>query len=150
MTIAGTGTPRLGLPLIEPGQAQKEWFHNESLLLLDAAVQASVTAVGTDAPPAAALPGECWVIGAAPTESWSGHAHALAMRCDGGWRFLPAAEGMAVWDRATGCAWRHRAGMWLRGNAIAPPSGGATVDQEARRTLAAVIELLRGHGLTAA
>jgi len=142
-------TARLGLPLIEPGQAQKEWFHNESLLLLDGAVQASVMAVGTDMPPAAAVPGEGWVVGATPVDQWSGHRHELAIRTDGGWRFLLAIEGMAVWDRATGCLWRHRSGMWLCGNAIMPPSGGATVDQEARRTLAAVIELLRGHGLAA-
>jgi hypothetical protein len=150
MTISGTTTPRLGLLLIEPGQAQKEWFHNESLLLLDGAVQASVTAVGTDTPPAAAVPGDGWVIGDAPTENWSDHARDLAIRTEGGWRFLAPFEGMAVWDRATGCVWRHRAGMWLRGNAIVPPTGGATIDQEARRAVAAMIELLRDHGLTAA
>jgi hypothetical protein len=144
-----TTTPRLGLPLIEPGQAQKELFHNESLLLLDAAVQAGVVAVATSAPPASAVPGDCWVIGAAPVEAWAGHPQELAIRTAGGWRFLPPREGMAVWDRATGCLWRYRAAMWLRGHAILPVTGGATIDGEARKTLAAVIDLLRGHGLLA-
>ena len=29
-------TERLGLPLLNPGQSQKEIFHNEALLVLDA------------------------------------------------------------------------------------------------------------------
>lgn len=144
-----TTTPRLGLPLIEPGQAQKELFHNESLLLLDAAVQTTVAGVGSDAPPPAPTPGDCWVTGAAPVGAWAGHRDELAMWTVGGWRFLPPREGMAAWDRATGCLWRYRTGMWLCGNTILPPSGGATVDEDARQVLAAVIEVLRGHGLTA-
>lgn len=34
-------TARLGLPLLAPGQAQKELFHNEALALVDAATQAA-------------------------------------------------------------------------------------------------------------
>jgi hypothetical protein len=142
-----TTTPRLGLPLIEPGQAQKELFHNESLLLIDAAVQAGVTAAGMELPPSAPASGDCWVVGAMPVDAWSGHPHALAMWTAGGWRFVAAREGMAVWERATGCLLRYRTGMWLRGNAILAPTGGATVDEGARQTLAAVIGVLRNHGL---
>jgi len=144
----GTTTPRLKLPLIEPGQAQKELFHNESLLLLDAAVQASVVAVGIDMPPAAPATGDCWVIGVTPAAAWAGHPHELACATIGGWRFLAPHDGMAVWERNTGCLWRHDGGMWLRGNIIPPATGGTTIDAEARGALAAVIEVLRMHGLT--
>jgi hypothetical protein len=47
-------TPRLALPLLQPGQAQKETTHNEALAVLDLVVQASVLAVGTNVPPVAA------------------------------------------------------------------------------------------------
>lgn len=35
-------TPRLALPLLQPGQAQKEMYHNEALARLDLAVQPAV------------------------------------------------------------------------------------------------------------
>lgn len=50
-------TPRLALPMLQPGQAQKEMFHNEALALLDLATQAVVEAVGVDAPPGDPVPG---------------------------------------------------------------------------------------------
>jgi hypothetical protein len=34
-------TPRFGLPFILPGQAQKEHFHNEALLRVDAILSAA-------------------------------------------------------------------------------------------------------------
>ena len=34
------GTPRLSLPFLSPGQAQKEFTHNEALQILDAVVAA--------------------------------------------------------------------------------------------------------------
>lgn len=57
---------RLGLPLLQTGQAQKEMTHNEALTLLDFAVQPVVEAVGVDTPPAAPAPGACWVVGPTP------------------------------------------------------------------------------------
>ena len=78
---------RLGLPLLAPGQAQKELWHNEALALLDIAVQAVVEEVGRDAPPGAPQPGQCWIVGAAPTGDWTGHARmAPGERAGGGSR----------------------------------------------------------------
>jgi hypothetical protein len=73
---------------------------------------------------------------------------------------------MSVWSAGDTMAWTFRAGLWRRGElrglslrvngrqvvgaqaaAIAAPSGGATVDAEARATLSAVLAALRGHGL---
>lgn len=159
---------RLGLPLIAAGQAQKELSHNEALTLLDIAVQPVVVAVGIDTPPAAPVSGACWILGAAPTGAWSGHARALAGWTPGGWRFLGARDGMAAWSVADGAVTRFSAGSWttgeLRGTslvlagaavvgprraAIPTPAGGATVDAEARAALAAILAALRGHGLIA-
>jgi hypothetical protein len=163
-----TTTARLAMPLIQPGQAQKELYHNEALLVADAAVQASVAAVGLDAPPANPAAGACWIVGSAPTGAWAGRAQALAAFTATGWRFVVPREGFAVWDAATRTVARYVEGTWdrggVRGNrlviggrqvvgpqgpAVADPTGGATADPEARAAVAAILAVLRSHGLIA-
>jgi len=63
---------RTGLPLLQPGQAQKEMVHNEALALIDLLLQPSVVTVGLNVPPATPAPGACWIVGAAPTGDWGG------------------------------------------------------------------------------
>lgn len=159
---------RLGLPLLQAGQAQKEVYHNEALTLLDLAVQAGVIAVGTDTPPPSPTPGDCWVTGAAPTGAWAGHAHHLAGWTAGGWRFVAPRTGMAVWDAASGTEAVFSAGSWrvgvistrrievagaqvigARAAAIADPESGTTIDAEARAAVIAILAALRHHGLIA-
>lgn len=159
-------TPRLALPLLAAGQAQKELYHNEALATLDALVQPVAATFGDPAPPAAPGVGQSWIVGTAPTGDWSGHPDAVASWTDGGWRFATPIEGMWVWVSAAGL-WAHRAGgAWslgtlpasalviggqqvvgARGGAIVAPAGGATVDGEARAAIAAVLAALRAHGL---
>jgi hypothetical protein len=159
---------RLGLPLMQPGQAQKELTHNEALTLLDLAVQASVVALGVDDPPAAPVAGQAWIVGAAPTGAWVGQPHALAGWTAGGWRFVVPYEGLAVWVIAAARGARYAGGAWRLGTlagsavlidgirvvgaqrgAISDPSGGAAADAEARAAIAAILSALRGHGLIA-
>lgn len=166
--MADSGSARWGLPFIETGQAQKELVHNEALALVDIAVQAGVEAAGIDQPPSAPVPGTCWIVGAAPTGAWAGHYGALAGWTTSGWRFLAPRDGLAAWDRVAR-QWMVRVdGAWesgvLRGErlmlagqrvvgpraaAIANPSGGTTIDSEARAVLAAVLSAMRTHGLIA-
>lgn len=159
---------RLALPYLQPGQAQKELYHNEALALVDLALQATVKSVGRDAPPADPLPGECWIVGAAPTGAWTGHPAALAGWTGGGWRFVGPVAGMAVWSEADRLTAQYESGGWAVGKqrvnavlvddlpvvgarrgAIAVPQGGTTVDVEARAALSAILAALRGHGLIA-
>lgn len=157
---------RLGLPLLQIGQAQKEISHNEALLLLDFAVQPVVEAVGVDAPPVAPEQGECWVVGAVPSGGWTGQAHAIAGWTSAGWRFLAARDGMTAWSRADGAIARFSGADWTTGHlrgtqlvlggnvvvrarqsAIPDPIGGSVVDVEARDTVAAILAALQTHGL---
>lgn len=159
---------RLGLPLIAPGQAQKEITHNEALAALDLLVQAGVTATRTNTPPATPAPGACWIVGDAPTGAWAGNPGALAGWTAGGWRFAAPREGMTVWSGEDAAFAVYRAGAWRRGemrgakvivdgrqvvgaqaSAVPDPAGGTTVDTQARATLAALLAALRGHGLIA-
>lgn len=159
-------TARLDLPMMQPGQAQKEMTHNEALARLDLVAQASVVESGVDEPPSAPQPGECWIIGAAPTGDWAGHAGVLAGWTAGGWRFVAPTEGMSVWDCGAGLPLRWTAGGWMRGtvraervmiggqqvvgprrSAIADPVGGATMDVEARQAIGSILAALAAHGL---
>lgn len=161
-------TDRWALPLLQPGQAQKEMFHNEGLVTLDLIVQPAVEAAGADTPPAAPEPGQSWIVGDAPTGAWSGQAGHLAGWSAAGWRFAAPVEGMAAWVAADALVARFRGGNWVLGEAnaaylviggdrvvgpqqaaIAGPSGGGVIDAEARDTLAAMLAALRVHGLIA-
>lgn len=159
-------TPRLSLPMLQPGQAQKELFHNEALALLDLAVSATVVAIGTTAPPATPEPGQCWIIGSGATGAWAERDGQVAGWSAGGWRFIAPRPGMAVWSEMDGTIARFRAGEWqvgtvsceriliggkqvvgARAAAVAPASGGGVIDSEARAAIDAMLEVLRGHGL---
>jgi len=161
-------TARLGIELIEPGQAQKELAHNEALALIDLGLQASVIAAGTEVPPNDPDEGRCWIVGTAPTGAWVGRANAIAGWTAGGWRFVAAREGLQGWDETRQIPLRFTRGSWeagvervaelrvggervvgARGAAIATPAGGTTVDAEARTALADLLTALRGHGLIA-
>lgn len=159
-------TPRLGLPFLAAGQAQKEATHNEALALADAAICPAVQAVGLDAPPANPAPGQCWIVGAAPSGAWTGRAQALAIWTSGGWRFVPAIDGLQAWvlpDRV----WAVRdAGVWRLGEAranqlilggqrvvsarqpaVPAPVGGSVIDVEARAAISAILARMSAHGL---
>jgi hypothetical protein len=157
---------RLALDYIAPGQAQKELSHNEALARLDFLVQPAVLAVGIDTPVDAPEPGQCWIVGAAPTAAWAAWPGALACWTSGGWRFAAPFEGMAVWSIADRQIVRYSGSAWTAGllcgqaliidgqtvvrsqqAAIADPAGGTTIDTEARSAVAAILVALRGHGL---
>ena len=163
-------TSRLALPLLQPGQAQKETTHNEALAILDIVVQPNVLALGATVPPAHPEPGDSWVLGAAPVGEWAGHAFALAGWTAGGWRFVAPYEGMMAWDMVERQVARFGAGSWATGilsgskvkiggltvvgarraaiaNPPTVPVGSALADIEARSAIGAILDALRGHGL---
>lgn len=157
---------RFALPFILPGQAQKEAYHNEALSLVDAALHACVEEGPLAAPPAAPAAGQCWIAAAGATGAWTGKADSLACWTAGGWRFVSPVPGMAVWNIDLGC-WITWSGTgWSAGELpatalfiggqqvvgprladIASPSGGTTIDAEARAAVDAVVATLKSHGL---
>jgi hypothetical protein len=166
--MSDAASARLGLPFLQVAQAQKELAHNEALILLDLAVQAVVEAVGVAVPPAAPTPGQCWIVGPAPSGAWTGQAQALAGWSDGGWRFLAAVPGMTAWSRADNADARFDGSSWSVGTlsgarlvlggtpmlaarqpAIAAPANGTVVDREVRSAVSAILSALRTHGLIA-
>ena len=163
-----TGTPRLSLPFLSVGQAQKEFTHNESLQTLDMLVGGSVEGPPLASPPLAPALGAAYIVASGPTGAWAGKSQCVAAWTSGGWRFISPIEGMSLYERGSGTWAIYRSGDWEVGNlrgaallidgvqvvgtraaAIASPTGGSVVDSEARATLDAILGALREHGLIA-
>lgn len=96
-----TDTPKIALPYLATGQAQKEVTHNEALNRLDVMIQPAVVNSTTAAPPGAPTNGQAWIVAAAATGAWAGKEGQIAAWFDG-WQFFPPADGWTVWDAALG------------------------------------------------
>jgi hypothetical protein len=161
-------TERLSLPMLIPGQAQKEFFHNEALHILDAITAGAVEELPRDEPPSSPSSGQCYLIGNSPVGDWSGHPSHVAMFGEAGWRFVSPVAGMSLLVKSSGTFATYGSAGWEvgtlrasrvivdgeqvigpRAEQIAAPAGGSTVDAEARLTLEQILSALRLHGLIA-
>lgn len=138
-------SPRFNLPLLYSGQAQKEVFVNEALTHLDSLLHCAIEGVA-DGPPASSSNGEVWLISNSPTGIWAGNSGALACREGGAWTYFPPRDGMRIVDRSTGQEMRFFQ-SWQKADAIAEPSGGSTVDVEARSAIQSLILALQATGV---
>lgn len=140
-----TATPRHSLPLLFPGQAQKEFYVNEAHALTDALLHCAIEGTA-DTPPSTPVDGTCWLVGASPTGAWAGQAGKLACRQLGNWLFAAPRDGLSLLNRADGQVIRYFGG-WIAPTAPAAPAGGTTVDIQARAALAALSAALRQAGV---
>ena len=159
---------RFGLPFLAPGQAQKEWFHNEALQRIDMLLCPVVEGPAVATPPASPTGGACYIVGVAATGVWAGQDGAIAAYSDGGWRFVTAFEGAQVLDKASGQILVRRSGAWETGvvraqevringltvlrerqPAVPNVTGGSVVDTQCRAAMAGILAALRAHGLIA-
>jgi len=125
-----------------------------------------VESVTLASPPASPAAGACYLVATGATGAWAGKDGMLAGFTEGGWRFIAAIEGARVLDRSSGEMIVRRGGAWESGiiygqelrisgqpvvrerqPAIADPVGGATVDSQCRSAIAAMLSMLRTHGL---
>ena len=161
-----SATPRLALPMLSAGQAQKELTHNEALQTLDALVAAGVEEGPRAAPPPSPTVGACYIVSTTPSGAWAGKPQHLACYTSGGWRLLPPTEGMNVYVTSSSIWATYRSGGWETGTvrgttlvlggqqvvggriaAIPSATGGTTIDAEARSTIDQILAALRQHGL---
>ena len=94
---------RFALPLLVPGQAEKEVYHNEALARIDAALHASVVGGPLVDPPSAPSIGQSWVVGSDASADWAGQDGNLAAWTSGGWRFVAPVPEMMAWHAPRGC-----------------------------------------------
>ncbi len=159
-------TARFQIPLLVPGQVQKEFYHNEALerigMLLCPIVEGELRAE----PPSSPAIGACYLVGADASGQWVGQDGAIASFTAGGWRFVAPMEGLSVTERFSGEMWQWRSGAWEEGiarcqevriggqnvlrerqPAIPNPAGGEVVDAQCRGAVTAILNSLRAHGL---
>jgi len=93
--MSDDATPRLSLPYLAAGQAQKHVTLNESLALLDGLVQTAVESRSVAAQPGSPADGALYILPASPTGAdWSGKAAGTVMRYEAGaWAELAVGEG---------------------------------------------------------
>ena len=135
-----SATPRHALPTLFAGQAQKEFSVNEALARLDALTHPCVEGESST-PPSSPSPGEAWLVAEGGSGAWSAHDGKLACFTGGSWIFSAPTPGMQVFDRQAGVRAVYD-GEWHRSAAVGAPSGGATVDSEARAAIAGLIDAL--------
>lgn len=109
-----TDTPRLSLPLLAAGQAQKHVTHNDALMRLDGLIHLTVDSRTQTAPPASPTDLSAYIVPAAGTGAFAGRTDQVALFEDGGWTFLVPRAGWQAWviDEAehnlwTGTEWRR-------------------------------------------
>jgi hypothetical protein len=121
-----TATARHGFPMLVAGQAQKEFFVNEALARIDALLHPAFETVANTP---------------APLGEWEGQADALAFWDGVQWSFCAPVDGMQMFDRAEGQWILFRSG-WRRATRPQTPTGGSTIDVEARAAIGAIIDAI--------
>ena len=120
-------TSRLGLPLLDPAQAQKHVTVNEALVRLDALVQITLDGLGVTAPPASPANGAVYAVGAGATGVWAGRDGELAVFVNNGWAFVTPHAGWRAFDASAGIAVTHDGSGWIAGGGALSPNGAGFV-----------------------
>lgn len=134
-------TPRIGLPLLQPAQAQKHVTHNTALQQLDAVVQLSLNGFSETVPPVAPEAGDCHGLGSGATGAWAGQDGTVALWDGTGWRTWGRTEGeLRLWHDD---AWRAEP---LQPRAAPRLGINTTADDVNRLAVAAEASLLSHAG----
>jgi hypothetical protein len=124
---------------------QKDVTHNEALTIIDALIAPAVEARGVNVPPPTPQPGQCWLVGNAPTGVWAGAAQALACWTAGGWRIVTPRTGMEV-RMLSGPILHYDGAGWIAPPSVTGPQGGTVIDIELRAAFNALVTALRNQG----
>lgn len=136
-------TARFALPLLAAGQAHKELFHNEALILLDFLIHPVVQAVADDPQSLSPVAGQSWLVGLSAVAEWSGKDNQIAGWSAGGWHFIKPQETMKIFVTENKQSAIYSDGSWQFIEAIDGPIGGTIVDIEARSAIDSILMALR-------
>ncbi len=136
---------RFDLPFLFAGQSQKEGYVNETAARTDALLHCAIEGEAA-APPVTPTDGTSWLVAAGATGAWIGHAGKIAARQSNNWLFFSPRDGMHLLNRSTGQIMRYH-GNWKVANRPSSPSGGTTIDAEARTVIIALIAALTTAGI---
>lgn len=138
-------TTNFSLPLLFAGQAQKEFFVNQSLTLVDALMtNSALDSIST--PPTNPGEGAVYRIVSSADGDWAGHDDEIAIFIGSAWHFVTPKTGQTLFDVQSGAFLHYNAG-WQSPVEPAQATGGTTIDTEARQMLAGLVEALQKAGV---
>ena len=141
-----SSTPRLELPLLASGQAQKELFVNEALARIDMLLYPVVESKLAD-PPVASQASQAWIVAAPASGDWAGEEDEIVSWDGWQWTFARPQDAISIYCRTTGARIYYIEGC----QSFSPPTsptGGAVADLAARAAIDAIVGLLATVSLT--
>lgn len=142
-------SPDLGIPFISQAQAQPEVTHNEALLLLQAMLNGIIDR-GVNTPAVGPTIGDAYIVGSAPTGTWSGRANCITIWSGTAWDFVPGEtsagtpitmgarqEGVRAWVRDENTYYIWNGSAWINfasTPAVATDYGQRAITQNATVT----------------
>ena len=122
-------TTHLGLPLVQPAQAQKHVTVNEALAKLDGLTQLILSSVTILTPPTSASDGQSYFVPASATGDWAAQAGNVAVYSNGGWVFSTPSVGWLGFIEDEGVSAVFDGVAWARAALSVSPNGAALACQ---------------------
>jgi hypothetical protein len=122
-----TETMQLGLPLLQPSQAQKHVTVNEALSRLDGLVHLGLQSRSQINPPSVAEDGMAFSVPGGGTNAWSGNAGRIAIYSNGGWVFVQPKRGWRAFVQDESVWVVHDGTIWRSDLLSLSPNGAATL-----------------------
>lgn len=116
--------PKTGLPYWPAGALQQDLIFNELLRFLGA-VGAPATVKDKDlaTPPGSPADGDTYIVAAAPTGAWTGHAKDIAYNDAGTWIFFTPSEGWRLDVADEDIVYRYSGAAWVTATTADSPVG---------------------------
>jgi hypothetical protein len=123
-------TPKAGLSLMPTNTKNNEQIYNEGLILFESLLYRGV-ASQSETDPSSLTPadGDAWLL---PDGSpnvvgeWVGHEGNVAVYYSGGWRYIPAGEGLTLWVVDESKSVQYQNGVWVDSGTDGGGGGGGT------------------------
>lgn len=116
-------TPHLGLPLVQPSQAQKHVTVNEALTRIDAVAQMALVSRSVAVPPDPVIDGAAYAVPVGASGDWAGQEGRIAVGASGGWVFLDPARGWQGWIGDEAALALFDGADWVPGAVAVSPHG---------------------------
>lgn len=110
-----SNTMQLGLPLLQPAQAQKHVTVNAALARLDGLVNLTLVSRSLSTPPAIVIDGAVYGVPAGAVNEWAGQDGRIAIGSNGGWDFAVPRRGWRAAILDEGTVAFHDGGDWREG-----------------------------------
>lgn len=120
-------TSNLGLPLVQPAQAQKHVTVNEGLVRLDGLTHLTLVSVNQTVPPLGAEDGVSYGVPNGAVNEWDGHAGEVAIFSNGGWVFVTPQAGWRAWIADASTSALHNGSGWVEGAMSLSAAGAASL-----------------------